>query len=111
MKLKQKVIIQNDNRTLKEVAGEEITIKGFPLTLIVHESLEGWEIGKLKVSEKESGCGMFTVKSKKLQDVKQADIEEELKHFLEVHPLEETIEALKQYPTVKQLQEREEEHE
>lgn len=106
MRLKQKVVIQNDDRTLKEVLGEEITIKDFPLTLIVHESLEGWEIGKLKVSEKGTGCGMFTVKSKKLQDVKQKDIEEELNHFLEIHPLEDILESLKQFPTVKQLQER-----
>lgn len=104
MKLKQKVIIQNDDRTLKEILGEEITVKDFPLTLIVHESLEGWEIGKLKVSEKTTGCGLFTIKSKKLADVKQKDIEEELNHFLEIHPIQDIIENMKQFPTIEQLQ-------
>ena len=108
MKLKSKVLTQNDdNKTLKEVAGEEIQVKDFPLTLIVHESQEGWEMGKLKVSEKSTGCGLFTIKSKKLQDVKPKDIEEELNHFLEIHPLEDILENLKQFPTIEQLQSKE----
>ena len=105
MKLKQKVLIQNDNRTLKEVLGEEVIVKDYPLPLIVHESLEGWEMGKMKVSDKETGCGLFTIKTKKLQDVKQTDIEEAFKHFLEIHPVEEILEMRKQFPTVEQLKE------
>ena len=94
MKLKNKVTIKWDNGTTRELIGETIKVDNFPYMLVVHEATEAWEKDMLKVSEKSTGLGMFTIKNKKIKDVKVEDIVQGVSDFLSKYTLKEIQEKL-----------------
>jgi len=83
MKFKETIKLLMDTDKFKEVKGNTIHYKDgiVELDLLVHMSEAVWQPEAVDVSEKETGCRLFTM-SKKVNDIKPADVIKETSEFI-----------------------------
>lgn len=85
MKFKDKIEILTDRNTFKEIKGTVIHYKDgiVDLDLMVHMSESPWKEDTVEVSEKRTGCRLFSM-SKKAPDIKPADVIKETAEFIKM---------------------------
>lgn len=103
MKLKEKVkiIMDNKNKTVKEVRGITFEVKDIPLTFIVHESCDAWRENFCDISEKRTGLRLSYELKVPVEKMTLKIAEEEVKRYIrEEHSLKEILKVVNNAKTI-----------
>lgn len=86
MKFKQTIKILTEHGKLKEIKGTVIPFKEgiVNIEVMAHPSEAPWKPEAIEVSEKSTGCRLFTA-SKTAEELKPADVIAETSEFIKMH--------------------------